>query len=92
MLIQKTEVELVGQWRLIDGKMQENEVNKRIDWLIENHLQRLASDDSGWEVLYQDPTDNRLWELTFPMGEMQGGGPKSLKNISPLQAKEKYSI
>jgi hypothetical protein len=68
----------------------ENEL--RIDWLTKDVLEEIATDRSGWEKLYRDPHDGRLWERTFPDGSMQGGGPKKLWNISTEEARQKYTF
>ena len=92
MKINSSETAIVGKWLLIDGKMTSDENEKRIDWLINNCLVKISVDWSGWEKLYQDTDDNRYWELTYPYGEMQGRGPKSLNVISHDQATEKYKF
>jgi len=63
-------------------------VNERIYWLINNYLIKIK--DNGWERLYQDPQDHRFWELTYPKGEMYGGGPPKLSNITEEEANNKY--
>ena len=92
MKLLENETELVGKWIFENGAVHGDEVNERIKWLVSNHLQKVATDFSGWETLYVDPTDERLWELSYPNGEMQGGGPQSLTNISLEEAKKKYPI
>ncbi len=81
---------LIGKWVYENGSIQKDEVSKQIEWLINNHLKRIAADKSGWDVLYIDPNDNSLWELTFPESEMQGGGAPSLICISNEVARKKY--
>jgi hypothetical protein len=71
--------------------MQGNEVTIRILWLIENDLKKITSDSSGWETLYVDLADNRLWELTYSQSQMHAGGPPSLINITRAEAKRKYA-
>ena len=86
------EVEIVGAW-LSDGNRaiaDENEL--RIDWLTKDVLEEIATDQSGWEKLYCDPQDGRLWERTFPNSSMHGGGPKKLWNISEEEARQKYTF
>jgi hypothetical protein len=63
---------------------------RRIEQLIKDQLQKIGTDISGWEPLYRDPTDDRFWELTFPQGEMHGGGPPRLAWISHENARQKY--
>ena len=66
------------------------EVQKRIYWLKTNYLKKLV--DKGWEVLYIDTDDNRFWELTYPNGEIHGGGAPLLKNINKDIVLSKYGI
>jgi hypothetical protein len=54
----------------------------RILQLIRDELVKIATDISGWRVLYRDPKDSRLWELSYPQSEMHGGGPPKLTCIS----------
>ena len=92
MKILETETELVGKWIYENGVIHGDEVSERIKWLISNQLQRIATDLSGWETLYIDPVDKRLWELTYLNSEMHGGGPQSFIYISNEDAKKKYPI
>jgi hypothetical protein len=62
-----------------------------IEWLTRQKLERIANDWSGWNTLYRDPRDGRLWELTYPQGEMHGGGPRRLHVLSRDEAAAKYS-
>lgn len=80
---------------LRDGKMIiDRETCLRINWLASDVLQNIGvgKESGGWEKLYRDPADGRYWLLTYPQGEMQGGGPPAL-NAVPLteeEVKEKY--
>ena len=47
----------------------------RIQQLIRDELVKIARDLTGWRVLYRDPKDGRLWQLSYPQSEMHGGGP-----------------
>ena len=79
--------------RLIEtiGGVSNDETSKRIEYLTENHLKKTGVDKSGWEILYRDPNDGRLWIKWFPQSEMQGGGPPELKVIDANEAKKKFS-
>jgi Immunity protein 27 len=59
----------------------------RIQQLIRDELVKIARDLSGWRVLYRDPKDGRLWQLSYPQSEMHGGGPAKLSWISSQVAK-----
>jgi hypothetical protein len=90
MEIKSDETSIVEQWEFVNNKMISNEQGKRIEWLRKNYLTKIATDESGWLVIYQDPNDKRYWELSYPNGEMQGGGPKLLKVIPKEEAMSKY--
>jgi hypothetical protein len=84
------ETELNGHWRLVAGKSIADETCERIQRLIREHLVKIATDPSGWHALYRDPQDSRLWELSYPQGEIHGGGPPKLTCISAQRAKAVY--
>jgi hypothetical protein len=88
--LQPNETELIGEWTFIDGKILGNEACNRIEYLINHILQKVGTDESGWDVLYRDPNDRRYWELTYPQSHMHGGGPPVLKRLSEEEAKAKY--
>ena len=84
--------ELIGSWTMANGRMIDDAVSRIIEDLIDNQLQKIAATSDGWETLYLDPHDRRLWELTFPYGEMHGGGPKALRVLTMSAAKQKYHL
>jgi hypothetical protein len=90
MKIQPTETQLTGKWPSRDGRAVADETCERINELVRSHLQKLGHDASGWEVLYRDPDDGRLWELTYPQSGLQGGGPPQLRCLTTAEAKKKY--
>jgi hypothetical protein len=65
-------------------------VEARIRWLVANRLEPLGSAAGGWDWLFRDPRDSRLWELTFPLGSLHGPGPRRLEVIDVRRAGEKY--
>jgi len=86
------EVDLRGDWIVQkDRSVVADAIEKRIESLTTQKLERIANDSSGRETLYRDPRDGRLWELTYPQGEMQGGGPRRLHLLSHDEAAAKYS-
>lgn len=92
MTINFNETKIIGNWSLEGTKVVEDENCKRIGWLRSNYLKKIATDETGWIILYQDPQDMRYWELIFEQGELQGGGPPSLILISKEEAMKKYNI
>ena len=90
MKLAPTETELVGQW-IVKAKVIEGDIVEiRINWLIEYALKKVA--EGNWSALYRDPGDNRFWELTYPQGQMQGGGPKRLATVSEDYANARYDL
>jgi hypothetical protein len=49
-----------------------------IDQLLSEKLERVQADASGWRLLYKSRDALQFWELTYPFGEMHGGGPRLL--------------
>lgn len=90
MPIRAEETDLRGSWIVLSGKVTGDEVEDRIDALIHGELEKLGNDSSGWETLYRDPSDGRLWELTYPQSGMHGGGPRRLHVIDRAAACRKY--
>jgi hypothetical protein len=88
--INSTETLLTGKWIWQGDRIVGDETCNRIYDLIKNHLKEEGRDASGWEALYRDPDDGRLWELTYPQGELQGGGPPQLRHLTVDEAKSKY--
>lgn len=66
--------------------------NERIDWLINDYFSKVAGSADGWSTLYRDPADNRLWELSYPEGELHGGGRPRLAVIAASKARERYGV
>lgn len=94
MKLKPDERELIGQWVLVDGKVRRDAVCERIEWLIAHQLKEIAISKQwgAWETLFQDPDDGRFWERTYLQGSSHGGGPPSLRVLSPDQARVKYQI
>jgi hypothetical protein len=90
--LQPDETTITGDWLFDKGKMTGDNACHRIEWLIKSCLEYIATDKSGWERLYLDPNDGRLWEHTYPHSEMHGGGPPQLNIISREDAAAKYGI
>lgn len=92
MKLASAESDLIGKWRLEGDAVVADETCKRIDWLISHHLVHVGTDSSGWDDLYRDPQDGRLWERTWPQSEMHGGGPPRLACVNLDEACRKYKI
>ena len=90
MKIQPTEIQLTGKWFLHDEHVVTDETCERITALVHLHLKKLGHDASGWDVLYRDPDDGRLWELTYPQSELHSGGPPQLRCLKLEEARNKY--
>jgi len=92
MKLKSEETILKGSWKLSGDSMEADSVSERIEWLITEYLIEIGEDESGWNKLYQDPEDNRYWEVTYPESETHGGGAPQLENISTQEAEKKYKI
>lgn len=68
-------MEITGRWIVQAGKVVADENCKRIEKLTSAYLVTLAKDVSGWNVLFQDPSDKSFWELGYPESQMHDGGP-----------------
>lgn len=88
------ETVLTGQW-LFDGQnVRADEVCARIEALTSGVLEKIAisTQNGAWETLFRDPRDGRLWERTYPQGDLQGGGPPRLATISLGDARRRYEF
>ena len=90
--IKSNETRIVGKWRKRFGNVFEDKNCKRIEFLTKNHLIKIASDESGWSILYKDPNDGRYWEKTYLEGYMHGGGPPSLLHLTEDKVKLNYKL
>lgn len=87
------ETELLGQWiEQPDGRVVGDPVDERIRWLTINRLAPLGTTSDGWDWLFRDPRDGRLWELTYPQGSLHGSGPRRLALIAPEVALARYGL
>ncbi|MDR2874527.1 MAG: immunity 27 family protein [Methylobacillus sp.] len=84
------EVALVGSWAMVAGKIVADSVCQRIEYLIGEIFVRIAADSSGWFVLYEDPSDGRYWELSYPQSESHGGGTPRLDAVERNEVLKKY--
>ena len=82
--------EIVGGWSTKDGRVVEDANCTLIMARVRERLERIGSRDSGWVVLYRDPEDESYWELSYPQGSMEGGGPPSLAEVFEDEIVAKY--
>jgi hypothetical protein len=90
MKIDPSETVLTGNWVEDHGRVIADQMCERINALIQTHLEELGRDPSGWDALYRDPDDGRLWELAYPQSELHGGSPPQLRALTIHEAKQKY--
>jgi len=83
----KTVIE--GKWTLdgqnVCGDAAWDEINSML-----RTLTLIGSGDGGWSKLYRHPDSGTIWELTYPQGEMHGGGPPRLEALSDDEAGMRY--
>ena len=93
-MIRAEETLIEGAW-VLDGAgvMRRDPAEERIERLVIGHLVHLADDPASgaWVRLYKDPSDGRLWELSYPRGEMHGGGPRKLRTIALDEAELQFN-
>ena len=58
--------------------------------MVDEHLVQLDQREGGWTILYQDPSDGRFWELTYPESQMHGGGPPTLTELATEEVEGLY--
>jgi hypothetical protein len=76
--IQTHETQIATSIVFSNGKPSFDGNAEKIYDLIENYLQFIAVDASGWEKLYRDPEDRRLWRLSYDESDSHGGGAPRL--------------
>ena len=86
------EVSFFGRWIEQNGKMEQDSVCERIQWLTNSYFQEIKVNADSWSALYKNPDDGSYWELTYPMSHMHGGGPPSLTRISKELAERRYKL
>jgi hypothetical protein len=90
--LKPTDTLLTGRWQLEDGAIVADPVAEKIEFLKTHVLKPIKASSDGWSVLYQDPNDQRYWELTYPESELHGGGPPQLAQISESEAIWRYKL
>ena len=92
MQIKPHEKRIIGQWRLSRGELVADDECDRIETLVDNYLDHVCDDKTGWDKLYIDPTTNQYWERVYLQSEMHGGGPPSLICLTREAAQLKYNV
>ena len=90
MKISAEEREIEGTFKLVNGRVEDDASCSRIDELTQHYLHEVGRDQSGWDVLFIDPADQRYWELTYSSSGSHGGDAPRLICISQARAREKY--
>lgn len=83
---------IVGGFLMQNGDVIPDKNNVRIMHLVDEELDMVATDSSGWRTLYMDNNDGRYWELAYDSSEMHGGGPVKLKCLSVPEATARYTL
>ena len=91
-ILRPEEDDIVGSWRALGSTVFGDEGCRRIHYVIKNVLEPVGVSPNGWEALFRDPRDGRLWERTYPQSEMHGGGPPRLIVVSAETAEAKYGV
>ena len=60
---------------------------------IKNRLTKIASDDSGWDLLFFDDKTQTYWEKTYPNSSCHGGGKAKFNEVLLTESiMHKYKI
>ena len=86
------ETEIVAVSGVVGNQLTGGEEAYRIEWLTKHYFERVADSADGWDTLYRDPEDGRLWELTYPESQLQGGGSPRLSVVSHQEAIRRYGL
>ena len=76
-----TETIIAGTWNYKNGTVVEDLNCKRIKYLVDNQLEHISTDNSGWSKLYFDGSSEQYWELSYPQSSSHGGGPPTLTRV-----------
>jgi Immunity protein 27 len=94
--LQPDETVLNGQLLVVNNCLIGDATQQRIDWLIEYNLTSLTlrQPESPCASLYQDDTDMRFWELSYPqpIPGKHFSGPKQLRNLKSKEMIDKYNL
>jgi hypothetical protein len=82
------ETQLVGMWLDLGGRVTNDAIADRVEWLSATRLERLAENRDALAELYRDPLDARLWEKVLPFA----GGPPTLRLITPADAVARFGV
>ena len=64
----------------------------KVSEFLESNCIEVATDDSGWETLYEDEDSKEYWVRTFPDSQLHGGGFPILTQLSKQEAKKKFQL
>jgi Immunity protein 27 len=68
-------------WAKKDGNVEEDSTSRRIRFLVENELEKIADSSDGWSSLFRHKKLGNFWRLSYPDSEKHGGGAPRLDLI-----------
>ena len=83
---------LKGKWLYENGAIIADKICDEINYIVNDFLQKITTDTSGWDTLYLNPLDGNYWELIYEHSDLAGGGPPTLKIISKNEISNKYIV
>jgi hypothetical protein len=72
--------ELRETWESRDGKVVAAGDTVMINEWLASKLEKVRADN--WRILYRHRESGEFWELTYPHGELHGGGPRLLRRVT----------
>jgi hypothetical protein len=74
--------ELNDIWLFENGRMVERGDSAIITRMLEHELESVRTEDGGWTTIYRHRDTSELWELSCPLSEIHGAGPRRLRLLS----------
>jgi len=87
--LRPNETVLQGYWLDLGSRVVPDSNWERINALVANQLELLATGDDGITRLFRDPADDRFWELA-PVAAHLPQGPPILTALSQEQVYSRY--
>ncbi|QMW16462.1 hypothetical protein H3302_19510 [Pseudoalteromonas sp. MT33b] len=63
-----------------------------IESYINSNLEKVKTDETGWDTLYFNKATKQYWVHCYPNSEVHGGGQPQLKQISEACAQTKFGV
>lgn len=79
-----------GFWLDLGSRVEKDSGWIRIEWLLDNCLEKIMEGGTNIGALYRNPQDDSLWHYWLIAPHMAGGGPPALDRIDKERAMELF--